>query len=115
MSTQEETPRFKKATIHEIFKQTWTNDRLSSLSNANEPIPKINDVALHLSVEYLRLFTIELIHRSNKLAEEHDDEEKNDHNEKNEIKGVNNNDFNSNCLIEVKHLQQVAPGALLDF
>ncbi|KAH9814326.1 hypothetical protein DFH28DRAFT_1127348 [Melampsora americana] len=105
MSSEENAPRFKKATIHEIFKQTWTADRLSSLEATSEPPPKINDAALHLSVEYLRLFTIELIHRANEAAGASE----------NQGNSKGKDDTDSEYLIEVRHLQKVAPGVLLDF
>lgn len=88
-----------KSTIHEIFKQTWTTDRLSSLVSATESPPKINDVALHLSAEYLRRFTIELIHRSNQLAEQIQIDQ-----QKQKLKSSNTFqlDDDDDCLIEVR-------------
>lgn len=80
---------------------------MSSLEATSEPPPKINDAALHLSVEYLRLFTIELIHRANEAAGGSEDQ--------GNSKAKAKEDAESEYLIEVRHLQKVAPGVLLDF
>lgn len=52
-----------QATIHELFRLTWATDRLTSAASLDSQ-PKINDAALHLSAEYLRLFTVEAVHRA---------------------------------------------------
>lgn len=43
-----------------------------------EKPPKINDIALRLSAEYMRLFTIELVHRSTQVARQEEKEEENE-------------------------------------
>jgi len=91
-------PTFKRATIHEIFRMTWASDRLTSAASLDSQT-KINEPALHLSAEYLRLFTVEAIHRAAKAAKEEQ--------QKGTRAAIN--------LIEVKDLQKVAPGLVLDF
>lgn len=110
-------PRFKTGTVQEIFRQSWTNERKSSLKLMVEKPPKINEMALRLSAEYLRLFTIELVHRSTQVAQQEEKEEENerlqdsasspagDHNLRAGLKG----------LIQLRHLHKAAPGVLLDF
>ncbi|MBW0500859.1 hypothetical protein O181_040574 [Austropuccinia psidii MF-1] len=106
MDGGDKVPTFKKATIHEIFRLVWASDRLSSLASASEPPPKINDAALHLSAEYLRLFTVELFHRANQAAESEPQPPDT---------ASSSQDYEIRGLIEVRHLQKVAPGVLLDF
>jgi hypothetical protein len=64
--------------VQEIFRQSWTNERKSSLKLMVEKPPKINEIALRLSAEYLRRFTIELVHRSTQVARQEEQEEEND-------------------------------------
>lgn len=79
-------PQFKPATIHEIFKLEL------------DPSTRVTAPALQLSAEYLRLFTTEALHRSAEIANKEIAEGK--------AKGG---------LIEVRHLEKVTPGLLLDF
>lgn len=81
----EETPQFKHATIKEVF------------ALAIDPSTRINAAALQLSVEYLRLFTVEALHRSAEEA------------------GKDTEKKVGPSLLEAKHLQKVMAGLLLDF
>ncbi|KAG0238256.1 hypothetical protein BGW42_006536 [Actinomortierella wolfii] len=57
-------PTFKPETLHAIFKQVWS-----------DPGTKAGKDALELSAEYLRLFTIEALHRATLLQREGEDED----------------------------------------
>jgi len=81
-----DTPAFRDGTVHEIFKASWFVSGM-----------KVTPVALHLASEYLRLFTVEAVHRAADEAK---------HNKDPKLPGV---------FIEVKHLENVAPSLLTDF
>ncbi|KAI8444644.1 hypothetical protein BY996DRAFT_2551311 [Phakopsora pachyrhizi] len=111
------------ATIHEIFRIVWAKDRLSqagSTSSLSDLPPRINDQALGLSAEYLRLFTLELIHRSVRAAIEESETQKSckidqeDGDIDDQLKSAEGDGF-AGRLVEVKNLQKIAPGVLLDF
>ncbi|EFP83805.2 hypothetical protein PGTUg99_027632 [Puccinia graminis f. sp. tritici] len=114
-------PRFKSGTIQEIFRQAWTNERKTSLQLMVEKPPKINEISLRLSTEYLRLFAIECIHRATQVAQQEEEEEAQQaEEEKNRLKDANETaDENLRSalkgLIQLRHLQKAAPGVLLDF
>ncbi|KNZ52252.1 uncharacterized protein VP01_3633g1 [Puccinia sorghi] len=110
-------PRFKTGTVHEIFRQSWTNERKSSLKLMVEKPPKINDIALRLSAEYMRLFTIELVHRSTQVARQEEKEEENErlHDSPSSPAGDHNLRAGLKGLIQLRHLHKAAPGVLLDF
>ncbi|WAQ88075.1 hypothetical protein PtA15_9A200 [Puccinia triticina] len=109
-------PKFKSGTIQEIFRQAWTNERKSSLKLMVEKPPKINEIGLRLSTEYLRLFTIELIHRATQVAQQEEEEEQ-EVRRLNEKDGAADDNLRSALkgLIQLRHLQKAAPGVLLDF
>ncbi|KAA1066500.1 hypothetical protein PGT21_031769 [Puccinia graminis f. sp. tritici] len=114
-------PRFKSGTIQEIFRQAWTNERKTSLQLMVEKPPKINEISLRLSTEYLRLFAIECIHRATQVAQQEEEEEAQQAEEEtNRLKDANETgDDNLRSalkgLIQLRHLQKAAPGVLLDF
>lgn len=136
-----------QATIQEIFRQAWTHERRmsESVTSLVQKPPKINEIALRLSTEYLRLLTIELIHRSNRIAQleeqehsratsskarhepsllqparSHDDHHPLDRQLEEDDERVDKDEDDPSSshvsgLIEVRHLKKVTPGVLLDF
>ncbi|KAK3825883.1 MAG: hypothetical protein J3Q66DRAFT_328831 [Benniella sp.] len=75
-------------TMGAIFKEVW-----------REPGVKVQKEALQLSAEYLRLFTIEALHRTAAYQREQEDEE---------LK-------NEESLIELDSLEAITPQLVLDF
>ncbi|KAF9362793.1 hypothetical protein BGX34_005473 [Mortierella sp. NVP85] len=84
----EEKPTFRPETMGAIFKEVW-----------REPGVKVQKEALQLSAEYLRLFTIEALHRTAAYQREQEDEE---------LK-------NEESLIELDSLEAITPQLVLDF
>ncbi|KAF9584776.1 hypothetical protein BGW38_005213 [Lunasporangiospora selenospora] len=64
LDANEHLPQFRAETMHAIFKQVWA-----------DPGTKAHKDALRLSAEYLRLFTIEALHRTAAYQKEQEDEE----------------------------------------
>ncbi|KAF9208937.1 hypothetical protein CPC16_010992 [Podila verticillata] len=85
----DDTPRFKPETMHGVFKTVWSN-----------PDTKAQKDALKLSAEFLRLFTIEALHRAVAYQRE---QEEDDLLREEEI------------LLDVESLEAVTPQLLLDF
>ncbi|KAG0020060.1 hypothetical protein BGZ81_009476 [Podila clonocystis] len=85
----DDTPRFKPETMQGIFKGVWSN-----------PDTKIHKDAMKLSAEFLRLFTIEALHRAvaYQREQEEDDLLRDDE-----------------MLLDVESLEAVTPQLLLDF
>ncbi|KAK9761047.1 hypothetical protein K7432_014361 [Basidiobolus ranarum] len=81
-----EQPSFKPETVHNIFKTVW-----------KESNTKIKPDATSLAAEFLRLFTLEAVHRSAGLS-------------KSEFTG--DEDMPQ---LEVEHLEKIAAQLLLDF
>ncbi|GAA5948837.1 hypothetical protein JCM3765_003920 [Sporobolomyces pararoseus] len=105
-------PGFKHATIREIYRQV------------QEPNTRVSAPALHLSAEYLKLFTAEAVHRAAGIAQLEKDEEHQTKNggkaEKGKGKSSKGNqsssEFDSSpAVLETKHLEKVLAGMLLDF
>ncbi|GAA5997254.1 hypothetical protein JCM5350_001347 [Sporobolomyces pararoseus] len=105
-------PGFKHATIREIYRQV------------QEPNTRVSAPALHLSAEYLKLFTTEAVHRAAEIAQLEKDEEEQAKNGGKGDKGKGKNskgnqpssEFNdSPAVLETKHLEKVLAGMLLDF
>ncbi|KAM0791635.1 hypothetical protein ACM66B_006073 [Microbotryomycetes sp. NB124-2] len=87
--TMTDAPTYKHELVEEIFK--LVQDRNTRTSPA----------ASQLSAEYLRLFTVEAVQRSAEIFEK----------DKGQQKGV----AVGPQLLEVKHLEKIAAGLLLDF
>ncbi|KAF9971827.1 hypothetical protein BGZ73_005138 [Actinomortierella ambigua] len=81
-------PTFKPETLHAIFKQVWS-----------DPGTKAGKDALQLSAEYLRLFTIEALHRTALLQREGESEDLRD----------------EKLVLELDTLESVTPQLVLDF
>ncbi|KAG0317254.1 hypothetical protein BGZ99_006419 [Dissophora globulifera] len=79
---------FRPATMHAIFKGVWTDSGT-----------KVHKEALELSAEYLRLFTIEALHRTAAYQREQEDEELKD----------------DETLIELDSLEAITPQLVMDF
>jgi len=90
---ESDVPSFKHATIQEVFKLSF------------DPTTRINGAALHLSAEYLRLFTIEALHRSAEVYRK----------EKDAAQDGSGKGGYTGGLIEVRHLEKIMAGLLLDF
>ncbi|KAG0366028.1 hypothetical protein BGZ54_005922 [Gamsiella multidivaricata] len=84
----EDKPNFRPATMGAIFKGVWT-----------DPGTKAHKEALELSAEYLRLFTIEALHRTAAYQREQEDEELR----------------NEETLIELDSLEAITPQLVMDF
>ncbi|SCV73282.1 BQ2448_7208 [Microbotryum intermedium] len=85
----DDSPQFKDALIREIF--------LLQLSNKT----KVNDASISLTSQYLRLLTTEAIHRAAEVAE-------------NERTLLPPEERRGPALLEVRHLEKVLSGLLLD-
>jgi len=83
-------PKFKEATLNEIFK-TGFKDAEST---------KISAPALTLAAEYMRLFTLEAIHRSAETAKQ---------------SVASSGAKGSSVQVDVEHLQANAASITLDF
>ncbi|KAF9436336.1 hypothetical protein BGZ76_004263 [Entomortierella beljakovae] len=81
-------PTFRPETLQAIFKTVWT-----------DPGTKSQKDALQLSAEYLRLFTIEALHRTAAYQREQEDEELR----------------NEETLIELDSLEAITPQLVMDF
>ncbi|KAF9176959.1 hypothetical protein BGZ49_005856 [Haplosporangium sp. Z 27] len=81
-------PTFRQETMQAIFKGVWT-----------DPGTKSQKEALQLSAEYLRLFTIEALHRTVAYQREQEDDD---------LK-------NEEILIELDSLEAVIPQLVMDF
>ncbi|KAH8917762.1 hypothetical protein BT69DRAFT_1354486 [Atractiella rhizophila] len=91
----EKLPSYSIALVREVFKQSFEGN------------PRVSDDALALSAEYLRLFTVEAIHRSL--------EEKKKSNIKASKKTSQQGPAIGPILIESQHLEKVSAGIELDF
>ncbi|GAA5926778.1 CENP-X/MHF2 family protein [Sporobolomyces koalae] len=88
----------RQATIREIYRLV------------QDPSTRVSAPALHLSSEYLKLFTTEAIHRAAEIAQREKDQAVGP------SKKGNAKDLDLNPgLLETKHLEQVLAGMLLDF
>ncbi|KAK3843644.1 MAG: hypothetical protein J3R72DRAFT_507116 [Linnemannia gamsii] len=81
-------PTFRTETLYGVFKEVWT-----------EPGTKVQKEALEMSSEFLRLFTIEALHRTAGYQREQEDEELKD----------------DETLIELDSLEAIAPQLVMDF
>ncbi|KAG0205827.1 hypothetical protein BGX28_002607 [Mortierella sp. GBA30] len=81
-------PTFKPETIQAIFKGVWT-----------DPGTKAQKEAMQLSAEFLRLFTIEALHRTAAYQREQEDEELR----------------SEETLIELDSLEAITPQLVMDF
>ncbi|KAI7965689.1 hypothetical protein MJO29_001437 [Puccinia striiformis f. sp. tritici] len=83
-----------------------------------EKPPKINEISLKLSAEYLQLFTIELIYKSTQVAQQQEHQDDQDDGD-GDGDGEDGEDDKLRAglkgLIQLNHLQHAAPGVLLDF
>ncbi|KAF9426970.1 hypothetical protein BGZ94_005718 [Podila epigama] len=86
---EEDTPRFKPETMHAIFKGVWAN-----------PETRVQKDALKLSAEFLRLFTIEALHRTAAYQREQDSDELLRDDE---------------MLLDIDSLEAITPQLLMDF
>jgi hypothetical protein len=79
-----------------------------------EKPPKINEISLRLSTEYLRLFAIECIHRATQVAQQEEEEEEaqQEEEEKNPQNPANQT-ADENLRSALKGLIQVRPPSLL--
>ncbi|KAG0046410.1 hypothetical protein BGZ83_008423 [Gryganskiella cystojenkinii] len=84
----ENQPGFRPETMQAIFKGVWT-----------DPGIKAQKDAMELSAEFLRLFTIEALHRTAAYQREQEDEELKD----------------DETLIELDSLEAITPQLLMDF
>ncbi|KAF9088336.1 hypothetical protein BGX29_012209 [Mortierella sp. GBA35] len=81
-------PTFRTETLHGVFKDVWT-----------DPGTKAQKEALELSSEFLRLFTIEALHRTAGYQREQEDEELKD----------------DETLVELDSLEAITPQLVMDF
>ncbi|GAA5895784.1 CENP-X/MHF2 family protein [Sporobolomyces salmoneus] len=97
----------EQATIREIYRLV------------QEPNTRVSAPALHLSSEYLKLFTAEAIHRAAEVAQLEKDqleEEQQGKGSKGKGKGKGvSSDPASSRLLETQHLEKIVAGMLLDF
>ncbi|KAK3838540.1 MAG: hypothetical protein JOS17DRAFT_730445 [Linnemannia elongata] len=85
---EERGPTFRLETLHGVFKEVWT-----------DPATRVQRDALEMSGEFLRLFTIEALHRTAAYQREQEDEE---------LKDVE-------TLVELDSLEAIAPQLVMDF
>ncbi|KAG0071005.1 hypothetical protein BGZ89_011890 [Linnemannia elongata] len=85
---EERGPTFRLETLHGVFKEVWT-----------DPVTRVQRDALEMSGEFLRLFTIEALHRTAAYQREQEDEE---------LKDVE-------TLVELDSLEAIAPQLVMDF
>ncbi|KAF9544877.1 hypothetical protein EC957_011607 [Mortierella hygrophila] len=85
---EERGPTFRLETLHGVFKDVWT-----------DPATRVQRDALEMSGEFLRLFTIEALHRTAAYQREQEDEE---------LKDVE-------TLVELDSLEAIAPQLVMDF
>ncbi|KAF9130353.1 hypothetical protein BGW39_003147 [Mortierella sp. 14UC] len=81
-------PTFRTETMYGVFKEVWT-----------EHGTKVQKEALEMSSEFLRLFTIEALHRTAGYQREQEDEELKD----------------DETLIEIDSLEAITPQLVMDF
>ncbi|KAF9910780.1 hypothetical protein EC991_005497 [Linnemannia zychae] len=81
-------PTFRTETVYGIFKEVWTENGT-----------KVQKEALEMSSEFLRLFTIEALHRTAGYQREQEDEELKD----------------DETLIELDSLEAITPQLVMDF
>ncbi|GAA5829924.1 hypothetical protein JCM3766R1_006703 [Sporobolomyces carnicolor] len=84
---QDDGPGFKHATLREVYRLV------------HEPNTRVSAPALHLSAEYLKLFTAEAVHRAAQVATLEQEQ----------------GDTPSSTLLETRHLEKVLAGMMLDF
>ncbi|KAF8929660.1 hypothetical protein BGZ47_000939 [Haplosporangium gracile] len=85
---EERGPTFRLETLHGVFKEVWA-----------DPTTKVQRDALEMSGEFLRLFTIEALHRTAGYQREQEDEE---------LKDVE-------TLVELDSLEAITPQLVMDF
>ncbi|KAG0290685.1 hypothetical protein BGZ96_005839 [Linnemannia gamsii] len=81
-------PTFRTETMHGVFKEVWL-----------DPATRVQKEALEMSSEFLRLFTIEALHRTAGYQREQEDEE---------LKDVE-------TLVELDSLEAITPQLVMDF
>lgn len=81
--------------------------RVMSTASFNHPDTKISSTALKASIEYLRVFTREAIWRSEENRRQTEYDEEGEESENNAPSGTK--------VLNVKHLETIAPNLVLDF
>ncbi|GAA6015671.1 hypothetical protein JCM11491_007190 [Sporobolomyces phaffii] len=99
-----EGPGFKHATIREIYRLV------------QDPNTRVSAPALHLSSEYLKLFTAEAVHRAAEVAQlEQDAQAAATKKGKSAPSGIDDSPALLEVARQTKHLEKVLAGMLLDF